>query len=498
MSITPSRRVSAVIFFSFLASMIIFFHGTIYHELYKHTHQLQTTEGHEHQHLVATEEERQKQLQDEFDRQMNIAHQHGRPSDPHSAPNAGPASKRPPPGPSPQNGADPDHSAPVEFPSHLPPTMVSHEHAGSIDIVIVETTGFHDEVSAALVHAFGSLSNARLHLYLERPRYGLLDVLKSFNLSSPIVAVNSTSEFGARGPKPQILVSTTCEVDPLRLDAQFKSLLEERKTFLYCVVHHADRWHGSENDVALQPWVREGLVDFIALSEHTANYFREHAVSEPTLRASTVLKVLPPVFPLVFPHKAKALSDSRLEIVVQGSYETTRRDYQGVFSTLSDLLGQRDDNRHLDRNLTLHLVGHGEHPTIPEQLNEHVFFDEKLNYIPFYSLISDSAALLPAFAGSEYLDRQASSSIAASLIGGTPVVVDRAMLDAYSYLDEGAVWVREEGESEMDVVTKLLASTPELIERQKHLVRIQCRQIVAKNIKSVSRWVEVALRRLSV
>ena len=49
-------------------------------------------------------------------------------------------------------------------------------------------------------------------------------------------------------------------------------------------------------------------------------------------------------------------------------------------------------------------------------------------------------AVLPAFASPVYLTRKASSSVAAAIICGTPLLADPALLQAYSYLPPNAVF----------------------------------------------------------
>jgi len=54
-------------------------------------------------------------------------------------------------------------------------------------------------------------------------------------------------------------------------------------------------------------------------------------------------------------------------------------------------------------------------------------------------VVHDALAVLPAFASNVYYTTKASSSVAAAIICGTPLLADHELLAAYSYLSEDAV-----------------------------------------------------------
>lgn len=147
------------------------------------------------------------------------------------------------------------------------------------------------------------------------------------------------------------------------------------------------------------------------------------------------------------------VGEDELVFAMQGDYDSRRRDYQAIFSQLEKFFGS-DELSDENKKLNLHLLGHGPEPLVPASVKEHVFFDSSLDYLDYYALLSRSFALLPSFTTDEYLDRKASSSIPAALIGGTPLVATQAMLDAYSYLTNDVVWFQQERETDMDVVAE--------------------------------------------
>ena len=55
-------------------------------------------------------------------------------------------------------------------------------------------------------------------------------------------------------------------------------------------------------------------------------------------------------------------------------------------------------------------------------------------------MVQQALAVLPAFASSVYYTAKASSSIAAALICGTPLLADDQLLAAYSYMPRNATF----------------------------------------------------------
>jgi hypothetical protein len=384
-------------------------------------------------------------------------------------------------------------------------TAVDHENE-TLRISIVESGGSHDEVVAALVHAFGSQKNAELSLYLLLQRYGLPDVIKSFDLNSTSAPIQSSSDFPKHfneSDPPHILVSATCELDIVRFKSGFEDLLRKGQTYLFCVVHHADRWTQQAKVEAIRPWVDKQRVSFLTLSPHTATYFRNMGTGWKDMISYYI-----PVFPVPLPASNSSGVLDKLAFAMQGDYDPSRRDYATIFKELETFL-KPANGRDLDQedippqyqtanatNVTLHLLGHGDKPTVPDSVASHVQFDQGVNYIEYYSILSQSFALLPSFASKDYLDRKASSSVPAALIGGTPLVASQEILDAYSYLPRDAVWMQEEGETEMDTVARVLKLPAHDRRRQREMVRKRCAGMIEGNVRIVGRWVDMALQKL--
>ncbi|KAF2430440.1 hypothetical protein EJ08DRAFT_570479, partial [Tothia fuscella] len=351
-----------------------------------------------------------------------------------------------------------------------------------VSIAIMESGGSHDEVTAALVHAFGRYPNSKVSLYLLLQRYGISQILSSFNLSNPIAGNHSSFELQdslstTTDAPPKILVSSTCELDLVRLDEPYTNLLKGEKTFLFCVVHHPDMWAQGELVDKVKPWVDRQMIHFLALSAHTAHYFRTKAVANWPYNATVLVNHIPPVFPVVLPEVKADLPEEPLSFALQGDYDPTRQNYTSTFERLETVVKNSRTRvgpnapASIPRDVELHLIGHGTPPEVPKAITDQVVFDNSLDYMDHYAVLSRTFSVLPSFASAEYLDREASSSVPASLIAGAALIVSLEILEAYSYVPLDAVWLQEVGESEMDTVERVLQWPFTEHERKRKIVR---------------------------
>lgn len=389
-------------------------------------------------------------------------------------------------------------------PSTVSPTLapVPHHDPAALHITVTETGGSHDEVVAALVHSFGAQPHAVIDLYQLLPRYRITDIMAGFSLASPVPPPKGPQAFidsGATQRPPRILVAGTCELDVIKFRAQMTRLLAARKTYLFCVVHHADRWAGSQFglEAEIRPWVQAGMVTFLALSPHTKKYLQSASISQwPASTPPPPVHHFVPLFPVPLPEapSGSGADKEELSFGLQGDYDPSRRGYKEIFSQLGSFLKASGSDG--TRNVTMHLLGHGKRPAVPAEVARNVVFDERLDYFQFYSIISRTFALLPAFASPTYLDRKASSSVPAALIAGVPLVATRAVLDAYSYIDQEVAWLQGDGETNLDVVGRILDLGPKERRKKKELVRKKCAEIIEENTKTVGGWIEDALKKV--
>ncbi|KAE9992549.1 hypothetical protein EG327_008686 [Venturia inaequalis] len=403
---------------------------------------------------------------------------------------------------------------PAQLPTATPLNTVPDDAKQEVDkpvtsevtrIAITESGGSHDEVTAALIHAFGKQHDVEISTYLLLQRYGIGDILHDFNLSSQIVADKPSGAFEASldgFPFPHILVAATCEIDIAELAKTYEILLTEGKTFLFCVVHHAERWGEGVHVDKIRPWVENERIHFIGLSEHTANYLREKCVPEWNMTVSVLIDALSPVFPIAI--EAPTERDTGLTFALQGDYDTKRRNYTSTFEGLSEIINLAQNrsmgyNQSVTHNITLHLIGHGnDKPDVPAHLESHVTFDEDVDYKTFYTLLSRTFTLLPSFASDDYYDRKASSTVPAAFIAGAPLVANTKLLEAYTYVPEDAAWKQEEGESEMDVVKRVVQLSRTEHEKKRNVVREVCGKLVERNVELVGGWMKEGLLRIGM
>ena len=360
-----------------------------------------------------------------------------------------------------------------------------------LHVAVVETTGYHDEVVAALVHSFGSQMNLNLSLFQRGQRYGIEKIMQDFKLPNPVPESQPPEKLLAGAVTFDVLVLTTCNYDRNGLASQLQTLLKEGKTHLLCVVHHADHWADEQHEDSLAPWVEKGLVDFVTLSQHTATFLRETGIK--AWSTNPPIRPFAPVFPVNLPKLPQAVDADKGELGfgLQGLYESSRRDYKTIFSHLQNFIDSRssEGDEGMNSNVTLHLLGQGTHPEVPKGLVPHVSFDESLDYDEYYSILSRTFALLPAFASDEYLDRKASSTVPAGLIGGTPLVATKEIMAAYSYLSEGAVYLQKKGETEFDVIGRVLKDAGKHRIEKMQIVRDKCAELVESNSRLVGEWI---------
>ncbi|RPB29074.1 hypothetical protein L211DRAFT_832948 [Terfezia boudieri ATCC MYA-4762] len=398
----------------------------------------------------------------------------------------------------------PSHSN-VDTTTKVPQTKFD----GAVHIALTETGGSHDEVVAAFVHSFASQPRVQMDIYQLLPRFGIKDIMASFDLPSKPSGPNDPSDFLSwKKPEqklPDIWVATTCEIDLLYYQKNLTMLLENGKTYIYCVIHHADRWNNQKVKNLASQWVEQSRIEFVTLSPHTAEYLQKEGVGKWRVSMPPLIRYLVPIFPVSITSEESTqkqtngenaplpmVANEELSFALQGDYDPSRRDYTSLFSRLDSFLSGGNY-----KDLTMHLLGHGDNkPIIPDTIKPHVQFNERLSYIEYYSLIARTFALLPAFASVEYLDRKASSTIPAALIAGVPLVATKEMVQAYGYLNMDVVWEQEVGRSDIDVVGDVLKMTVEERRRKKQAVRESRDEIIKGNTRRVGEWLQEAMRRM--
>lgn len=393
--------------------------------------------------------------------------------------------------------------------THLNGPLPGKNNKTSTDLVvptqvaIVEALPCHGEVVAALVHSFASNPSVNLSLYQNYRLYGIEDVMRKFELPRPLPTIETTEKFEDvnKGHGHDFVILITCELYFASRSPYLNHLLRETNSRLFCVVHHADYWDmDGEKEREVRPWVMAERIDFVTLSSHTAKFLKRQRMNGWThnLTTTPLIREYTPVFPVEHPNTP--YSDTPpgipqdLAFTIQGLYEDFRRDYSTIFTQLQKFVNTHHSK---DASVTLHLLGSGAtRPPVPTPLAPHVIFDSDLKYTDYYAILSRSFAVLPAFASIDYLDRKASSSVPASLIGGAPLVATREIWDSYSYLSPEAVYFQEWNETELDVVERVLQMTEEQRSHMILMARESCARLIESNKAEVSRWIDMAERKM--
>ncbi|KAL6862584.1 hypothetical protein ACO1O0_002820 [Amphichorda felina] len=378
--------------------------------------------------------------------------------------------------------------------SGLSPTYSANVTEEQVRVAIIETGGTHDEVTSALVTAFGGQPNIELTLMLRRQRYNMEEILNSFKLNSPVSKIISHDDLGALVSStnlPHVLVSTTCELDLENKATEFRDLLAKGETYLFCLMHHADRWRSGKHVNVAREYIQKGLADFMALSQHTADFLHSDTAEKWEEPLDYTTRVLPPVFPVKLPDP----DPEGLSLAMQGDYSSGRRDYQHTFEQLGHVIGElrtKASSEEKDKKVTLHVIGHGQTPSVPEELKNNVVFDQDLSYPDFYATLSGAFTIIPAFANDEYFDRKASSTVPAALIAGAPLVASEQLLKSYTYLPRDAVWMSEPGEDEMDTIKRYVGDTAGYQERMAKMKETRA-HLMEENIAHVGEWINEAM-----
>ncbi|BFZ62482.1 hypothetical protein YB2330_003576 [Saitoella coloradoensis] len=381
----------------------------------------------------------------------------------------------------------------------VPSTSLSsfRHQTRTYNVALLESTSAHDEVIAAFVYPMMQIPGVDFKHYLKAQRFDIGEVYNTFPMhKSSKLSIHPIEEVTELvDAQVDLVILATCEVDIKWQDETLKRLLEESpSTQLVCILHHADKW---DKDSYLQPytkpWIESDRVTMLVLSPHVKTHLEVNLVPKWTgYTKEPRIEVFPPVFPFT-----KSASDGGAHVqqkeaafTLQGDFSSKRRDYGGVLSTLGALI-HSPKLAEEDEKLTLHLLGQGKPPTIPDNVVDNVKIDQKLNYTDFYSILSDSFAVLTAFGEETYFSEKASSSVPASIISGCPLIADQRTLETYRYLDDDMVWIKAAGEDDMDVIARIVTNVgAEERQLKKEKVKLRNAELCEGNMKTVKRWLE--------
>jgi hypothetical protein len=365
-------------------------------------------------------------------------------------------------------------------------------------VFIIESGCRHDEVTAAFAFAFSRQTSVVVRLYTACSRFGSPALYDSFfssgkcpcwwrsSLSAAYLQNGST-------PVPDLIVLITCDMDLYNWRNFLDHLLITSTTRILCVNH--DSKHIIELADVIDPWAKLSRISLVALSPHVAHDLRTTIGSlwnSSTTTPPPEVTTFVPVFPFAPPSLLDPQQMPEQEtIVVQGNFYSEARNYSRLLIAFARLRNERTSS-----TIAMHLIGaYHDPPQIPSEIDGQVIVEVSLNYTEYYSVMARSFALLPAFATDRYYLSRASSTVAASLITGCPLVASPRLLEAYSYLDESDVWLSRAGEEEMDVVLRVLSESDEAQRHTKReAVRRKRRAVMERNSQWIGEWVHRAIQ----
>jgi hypothetical protein len=372
--------------------------------------------------------------------------------------------------------------------------------AAAAVVYVIESGGYHDEVTAAFAFSFAGLSAVDFRMFLKATRFGIEAIYNSFFPSGRGAVFHLGPPFPADHfrnglvPVPDVVVLITCARDLDQWSDMLKYLLTSAHTQILCVVHYADAGAIERSVNNLTPWVKNKRITLIALSPHVARQLT--VTMSPWWNASSGA---PPVttFVPVFPVKldSESVLNITREVVVQGNFVSDSRNNTKL---LHEFMRMASKQRTSNATVIMHLLGAAESGvlSVPAEIAKLVRISTSLPYTAFYKAITGGLALIPAFAHTEwrFLNVRASSTVPASVITGCPLVASSKLLSAYSYLDESSVWLRRNDESELDVVERALGESTEAQWKSKRYSLARLRQELLTANSNIARiWVEQAV-----
>lgn len=308
-------------------------------------------------------------------------------------------------------------------------------------------------------------------------------------------------------------------------------MADQGTTMLYCVIHDCNEWEAHQPDwegdegidgrPIMRHWAEQDRIRFLTLSPHVTECVKSKTIPylgiSPNSTAAKTVRTFVPLFDIAElsaedQQKALDLSHNDIWLAVQGKLDPGRRSYTDLFNGLIERIqkpqrggrfggGSAKASAFMSK-VKLLILGasppdkKGKALSWPAPLSGRIVVGESLPYPQFYDALRHVGALLPSFSKRAYLESKASSTVAASLISGAPMVADAAILEKYSYLSEECVWFRKEGETELEAALRGMseADSVKAIRRKKECLKRLKERIVAQNAVDLERWIAEDLR----
>ena len=167
-----------------------------------------------------------------------------------------------------------------------------------------------------------------------------------------------------------------------------------------------------------------------------------------------------PVFPVDLPATGENDEHHRyFDFVIQGHLTSSRRNYSGFINEI------KGNAKVLDKHgIVFTIVGRSKNP---EDYRRFQLGQVRLFIAPqmmpaniYYSLIHQSAGIIPLFAQDTYFNGTQSSSISTSFITRTPLLASQRLLNTHPHIPKESVWLTNDNETDMKAIIRIVTSYP--------------------------------------
>ncbi|KAK9236425.1 hypothetical protein V1525DRAFT_407036 [Lipomyces kononenkoae] len=321
-----------------------------------------------------------------------------------------------------------------------------------LNVFLVNTPKYHFEVFVPMIETFKRIDNLNITLFSTEDgmsKWGLRNAVEVERGGLTLLDAQVTPVDKA-GVNPEFIFLTTCPED-IRVLGRSLEVALNRGAHVMCIVHQAHLWDYRNveqyaNEISfMRPWVERGQWHFAALSHHVHTYIVsnfEQYLDTPGLEYHPFL--FHPVFNLTAPLNLDFNSTEPFAII-PGKFESERRNYDAIFTEYGQL----------NCDINLRLVGSGVIPRIADVMNPKIGFITNLNFFEYFHEMSKAVAIIPTLGNDHYLKSQASSTVATSIIAGTPLIASQQFIFAHSQIPVEAVWLQGEQETELQVLQRV-------------------------------------------
>jgi hypothetical protein len=323
-------------------------------------------------------------------------------------------------------------------------------------VAIINTVPFHEELYPAFHFAWRQAGyRVRTFVHPRASELGMTNITRSWNfdpvyLKDPETFSISIDEF--RHFKAILILNPEWEetlIEKLQKHRSRANMLSKHSRIFLL-------YHGCEN-CEFNPSVPLARIfvtylelfpaaTVLALAPHAADHIRS------ILWLAGFPQAVDYVIPLFPVDLSPPLNHSGF--VLQGYLDVMMRRNYSIVKNLAELKTPQDPN------MTLRVMGYRT-GYLASYESSVLKITDNAPYPEYYSLIHGALGMLTAFGDPRYVTKKASSSVSASLICGTPLLTELKVIQKYTFISRGSIWIRNEDETYVSAM-KRTAALPDL------------------------------------